>query len=55
MNFFHKDNRGRIVKEQEPKDPDIDEAASKKERNIIDPVIIEREYPPYSPELNSIE
>ncbi|EPB87686.1 hypothetical protein HMPREF1544_05467 [Mucor circinelloides 1006PhL] len=44
-----------VGEEQELKDTDIDEAASKKERNTIDPVIIERGYPPYSPELNPIE
>ncbi|KAI8880694.1 hypothetical protein K501DRAFT_190629, partial [Backusella circina FSU 941] len=43
------------INEQGPRNTDIDEATSKKERNIIDPVIIERGYPPYSPELDPIE
>lgn len=48
------DESPQIGEEQEPKDTDIDEAASKRERNIIDPAIVERRYPPYSLELNSI-
>ncbi|KAG2213122.1 hypothetical protein INT47_011271 [Mucor saturninus] len=68
MNFFHKDSRDRInyyftnkfdeslqtSEEQEPKDTDIDEAASKREQYIIEPVTVKRGYPPYSPELYSI-
>lgn len=49
------DESSQIGEEREPKDTDIDEVASKKERNIIDPIITERGYPPYSPELNPIE
>ncbi|ORE02420.1 hypothetical protein BCV72DRAFT_280812, partial [Rhizopus microsporus var. microsporus] len=52
INFFHEYSRD---EEQEPRDTDIDEATSKKERNIVDSVIIERGYPPYSPELSPIE